>query len=196
MLNRLNELKPVEDHFIGPVWNSWEDPILFKTNSSMLLEKILPFYHDAILTEKQRAVLIHMLGQVPTSMTRGLILESRLAGGDDRVDFSLHATRSRGSEFMLAGHPELPDEVEDQLEGLMARSLIWRRLRNFAKPWAQNHPHGGKAKVKLGLEFHHGLHRLVSDLWLEFDASQNAVPEPSVFVGLDDQLQEFIKVKH
>ena len=113
VLRRLRDLEPEynSDHMHGPIWDVWEDRILFDTNTSMLLDKILPYYHEAIMTPKQRSILQHMLGQIPTAMTRGLILESRLAANDDRIDISLHATRSRGSDQMMAGHPLLPKTV-------------------------------------------------------------------------------------
>ena len=50
-----------------------------------------------------------------------------------------------------------------------------------------------KAEEDLLLAPTEGLHGLISDLWLEFDASENKTPEPSVFIGLDDQLQQLIK---
>ena len=113
VLQRLNDLEPEwnSDHMHGPIWDVWEDPILFNTSTNVLLDKILPYYHEAIMNPKQKGVLQHMLGQIPTVMTRGLILESRLAADDHRVDISLHATRSRGADLMMAGHPHLPESV-------------------------------------------------------------------------------------
>jgi len=112
------------------------------------------------------------------------------------VDFSLHATRNRGSATMLAGETFLPQGVADQVAPLVQRSAIWKRLREFAKPWVANFHRlqaQSEAHEPRKMRWKEGIHGVISDLWLEFDASERlGTPEPSVFIGLDPQLQQMV----
>jgi len=75
-------------------------------------------------------------------------------------------------------------------------SVIWQRLRKFAIPWVQSYRERVTERDLSGdfdVRMTDGLHALVSDLWLEFDSSEaGGIPEPSVFIGIDEQLQQLV----
>lgn len=52
--------------------------------------------------------------------------------------------------------------------------MIWKRLRAFAAPWVANYRRLYKLRSKglnAPIRWEEGVHGLIADLWLEFDAS-------------------------
>ncbi|MGQ7843284.1 hypothetical protein ACUNV4_02325 [Granulosicoccus sp. 3-233] len=84
-----------------------------------------------------------------------------------RADLLIRATGSNGGSLALAGENPEWDIPEASLEG-----DIWRRIRRFARKWADPR---------------HPLSESVENAWLEFDLLPGhlALTEPSMFVDLD-----------
>ena len=108
--------------------------ILSNTVWSMVDTGMMPWLSPSILTAQSHGILHRMLGKVPMSLTRGLILEARLAEDSNQIDFSLHLTRNRGGDVILAGvsnvnegRHESEPVIQDQLAELVNKSQIWRR---------------------------------------------------------------------
>lgn len=114
--------------------------------------------------------VMRVAGRIPAALTRAAYLECRLRDGPDPVDLIFRVERE-GAQILAGRHPGVDPSR------LLEAGPAWRAVADFCGAW---------------LDGSDPAWRLVRHLWLELDLDDASLPaawplpQPSVFVALDD----------
>jgi hypothetical protein len=123
-----------------------------------------------LVPEHARDRVLRVAGRIPAALTRAAYLECRLLPGPEPVDLIFRVERG-GAEILAGRHPGVDPSP------LLACGPAWRAVADFCRAWLEGD----------------GAHwQAVRHLWLELDLDDPGLPgapplpQPSVFVALDD----------
>ena len=117
--------------------------------------------------------VLQVAGRIPAALTRAAYLECRLREGPDPVDLIFRVER-QGAEILAGRHPGVDPSR------LLAGGRAWNAVADCCRAWLA------------GVEAADPHWSLVRHLWLELDLDDPGfpgaplLPQPSVFVALDD----------